>query len=318
MFRRWCGLCWCVAVLLSVATSSVAEDLNPPGYRGLPNSTSAEWGFTAPGPAFFPGGGSVSTVVGNTGPPAPGVGTPFPFCVLGGTASFVPGGIAGGSAGGTIACNIPNWHDNEPVKRQRVQVTYKGPKPSIRKFCFLGVPGSSAAVTETLIAEVLDTTLALLASGSSYFYQDWECRPNPDWEQVVVDVPPGTVIDQLVVDTISSTRRCPSIKITVTPSGSPIPTLITNPDQPYQIKIELQDLDVGQIVGGSVKYNGADVTGLVLQHSNIVMTPTGAQITLPVLSLPRGLKGTFRVELLILLSGILVAVHDDVIIDNPM
>ena len=317
MFWRWCGLCWCVAALLCVATWSAAEDLNPPGYRGLLNSTSAEWDFTGPAGVFFPDGSSVPLVVGNTGPVAPGSGVPFPFCVLFGGASWVgpPGGIAGA---GTIACNIPNWHDNEPVKRQRVQVTYKGPKPSIREFCFLGVPGSSDLVTETLVAEVADTTLGLLGSGGSYFYQDWECRPNPDWEQVVVDIPSGTVIDQLVIDTISSSRRYPIAKITSTPPGSNIPTLITTPDQPYQVTIEVDNLDVGMVIAGSaITYNGINVTDLILGLSNVVRTPTGARIQLPPVSFPRDLTATLKVLLKVFVDNRVVEPSDELTILIP-
>lgn len=315
MSWRWGRLPWCVPVLLAVATWSAAEDLNPPGYRGLPNSTSAEWEFPAPGGPYFPSGGTVPLIVGNTGPAAPGVGAPFPFCVLFGGASWVgpPGGIAGP---GVIACNIPNWEDNEPLKRQRIQVTYKGPEPSIRKFCFLGVPGSSDAVTETMVAEVADTTLGLSSSGGGYFYQDWECRPNPDWEQVVVDLLPGTVVDQLVVDTISSSRRVPSCKIVVTPTPAGIPTHITDPDQTYGIDIVFDNLDVGQIVGGSAKLDDEDVTDLVLQNSDIVQTPTGAIVKIPLLKFPRNVKRTFKADLMILIQARVVIVSDEVTVDT--
>jgi hypothetical protein len=318
MLWRWVRLGSCIGMLLAVATWSAAEDLNPPGYRGLGNTTSAEWEFPSPGGPYFPSGGTVPLVVGDTGPPAPGLGTPFPFCVLFMGATWVPPGAIAGP--GTIACNIPNWKDNEPVKRQRVQVTYKGPKPSIRKFCFLGVPGSSDAVTETLITEVADTTLGLLSSSGGYFYQDWECRPNPDWEQVVVDLLPGTVVDQLVVDTISAplARRFPTCRIIVTPSPGAIRTHITNPDEAYQIAIELENLDVGQIVGGSVKLDdGTDITGPVLQASNIVPTPTGAIVRLPFIKFPRDFKRTARASIQIRIQGVIVNVSDDVTIDTP-
>lgn len=107
MFWRWSRLCVCVGVLLAVATWSAAEDLNPPGYRGLPNSTSAEWEFPSPGGPYFPVGGSVPLIVGNTGPAAPGRGGPLSLLrALQRRQLGPPGWHPAGP--GTIACNIPD------------------------------------------------------------------------------------------------------------------------------------------------------------------------------------------------------------------
>ena len=38
----------------------------------------------------------------------------------------------------------------------------------------------------------------------THFYSDIWMEPNPDWEQIVVTVPLGTVIVEVVVDSVSS------------------------------------------------------------------------------------------------------------------
>jgi hypothetical protein len=101
-----------------------------------------------------------------------------------------------------LVFNVPNWIDTEPLKRVRIQVTYQGPAPSTEVIGSLGVPGSSDNVTEVFIGRVPGTSPNLPA-GMSYFYDDWEVRPNPDWEQVVIRMLENTFVDQVVIDTVS-------------------------------------------------------------------------------------------------------------------
>jgi hypothetical protein len=214
--RARLNLAACALLVIGCSCLSAgADDLNPPNYRGLPRSTSAEWDFLTAQPTnnIQPDGTSVPLVVGDAAPllDAAFVGDPHPSgSIFGGTSVAWTGAISNGgylatgpsSVGRGLVFNVPNWIDQEPLKRLRVQVTYQGPAPSTTVFGFLGVPGSSDNVTETFIGRVTATSPSLPA-GMSYFYDDWECRPNPDWEQVVINVDEGTFVDQVVIDSVS-------------------------------------------------------------------------------------------------------------------
>ncbi len=207
------ALASCLVTFGLLATvPSFADDLNPPAYRGQARSTSAEWDFrTAPSnPNKILPDGEVPLVEGNYAPTLaaafPG-GAPYPSGTPFGPILYSPfsggGWLAGGSQAG-IAFHVPNWIDQEPEKRLRVQVTYKGKAPGIRVFGFLGVSGGST-VLEVLQQRIADTS-SLLPAGADYFLEDWKMFPNPDWEQVVVDVPQDTTLLQVVIDTVSLAR----------------------------------------------------------------------------------------------------------------
>jgi hypothetical protein len=195
--------------------SAVADDLNPPSYRGLPRHTSAEWDFLTDQPTnnIQPDGTSVPLVVGDnqaaldaafTGDPHPS-GNRFGGSSVAWTGAISNGGyLATGPSTGDrgLVFNVPNWIDTEPLKRVRIQVTYQGPAPSTEVIGALGVPGSSDNVTEVFIGRTPGTSPSL-PPNMSYFYDDWEVRPNPDWEQVVIRMQENTFVDQVVIDTVS-------------------------------------------------------------------------------------------------------------------
>jgi hypothetical protein len=194
---------------------AIADDLNPPGYRGLPRSTSAEWDFLTDQPTnnIQPDGTSVPLVVGDTQPQldAAFTGDPHPSGNrFGGPSVAWTGAISNGGYQATgpssvdrgLVFNVPNWIDEEPLKRLRIQVTYQGPAPTTDVIGALGIPGSSDNVVEQFVTRVTDTSPSLPA-GMSYFYDDWTCRPNPDWEQVVIYMSDGTFVDQVVIDSVS-------------------------------------------------------------------------------------------------------------------
>ena len=202
------------ALVVGFAASAGADDINPPGYRGGDLSTFQQWGFDSlpeDRPDIFTyhfpdvqgpiGDFDLDTPFPN-GAPHPSMGIPdasplsyeTDFMGMGLTGYFNPS--AGFEA---MGFNIPNWIDTEPIKFLRIQVTYKRApgttiEPGTRVFAF---PADSVV----LVDHVIDTPLT---SGLEYFYDDYEIHPNPDWEQVVVDVPPGFFIDQVVVDSIST------------------------------------------------------------------------------------------------------------------
>jgi hypothetical protein len=209
-----------VTLNLLAAHPSKADDLFPPAYRGGPLSTAAEWDFLtdqSPIP-ILPDGDSVNLVVGDSAPlldSAFPTGAPHPSGSTGGDVSWSSnsnGGYRGGMAGdGLIVFNVPNWIDTEPSKLLRIQVTYTGPSPTTLVIGFMGVPGSSSGVTAFRTSRVDVATHQSLPAGMSYFYEDWQILPNPDWEQVVLFLPHTTFVDQVVIDTISGSAFDPSI-----------------------------------------------------------------------------------------------------------
>lgn len=211
MRDRWTLSSLLLATSLLTTSPISGDDLNPPSYRGGPLSTSAEWDFlTAQMPDNIqPDGTTVPLVIGDAAPllnAAFPVGAPHPSGATFGDIEWNTtsnGGYRGGPEGdGGLVFNVPNWIDTEPEKRLRLQVTYRGGPPPTAVFGFLGVPGSSDGVTGGLARRVPDTDPSL-PNNSAYFYEDWLLYPNPDWEQVVVFVPTGTFVDQVVIDTIS-------------------------------------------------------------------------------------------------------------------
>jgi len=43
----------------------------------------------------------------------------------------------------------------------------------------------------------------MILFGPIHEYQDWIIQPNPSWELIVINVPQGCVLDEVVVDTVS-------------------------------------------------------------------------------------------------------------------
>jgi hypothetical protein len=202
----WRGLLL-VGILTGCQEVSRADDLNPPSWprSGATNrSTSAEWDFDEDGTnPLLPDGNTVPLITGDFKATLDGAfpaTAPHPsgFASAGLTYTGGSGFINNGTSPATLAFNVPNWIDQEPFKFLRLQVTYTGPTPGTRLFGAIGTSGGPD-VTEIPGPIVPGTT-----GQSLYFYQDWTCLPNPDWEQVVLDVPPGTFIDQVVIDTIST------------------------------------------------------------------------------------------------------------------
>ena len=189
--------------LLGVTEWTFAEDLNPPPYRGGFRSTVAEWDFDEDGTNPLLPDGDLPTVVGDFAPQLDAAfpaGAPHPSGFANSNLTYTGSGFLNeGEVNRNLSFNVPNWIDQEPYKFLRLQVTYTGTTPGTTVFGVLGAPGETDSVDEVLLDTVFGT-----AGNSLYFYQDWELRPNPDWDQVVLFVPPGTFIDQVVIDTIST------------------------------------------------------------------------------------------------------------------
>ncbi len=194
-----------IALVAATATLAQADDLFPPPWFGEPLSVHAEWDWMQP-PAnlgFMPPD-TFDTVSGtadpNVGPNGESLYMGFNThseVDLPADWSWVPGDGDGGLTpnlpGLGIAFNVQNWIDFEPFKYIRIQVTYQGAPPTIDWVLGVFEPGGGQA--DGFPLDRFDQP--------GYFYEDWIIEPNPDWEQIVIGVPMGTVLDQVVIDTVS-------------------------------------------------------------------------------------------------------------------
>jgi hypothetical protein len=179
-------------VLLAVLTARTwADDLFPPPYRGLPQSTLQEWTFDGPqGPVW---------------PANPGFNNPYapPVPSLTGGGQWV--NAVNGRTGllevdpfqippiGTLAIGIPDLNYPNPYKDIRVQVTWfpsLGPGPGI--VMSSNPPGIPQGVN------------TIQAVGGGFFYEqlNWRIVPNPNFETLILQFPSRGYVDQIVVDTI--------------------------------------------------------------------------------------------------------------------
>jgi hypothetical protein len=178
----------CCGSLLCLASGiSLADDLFPFAFRGLPGSVFAEFDFATDGssPTQF----SKVDLPGAT------------FSVLDPT--FVPQDLTYSTGGWTAAGGvgiagflIPNFIDFEPYKAIQVQLTFRttlaGP-PSI--FSIIG--------TDNIVGEVAGSPVLVEDVSDVFRIETWVIQPNPDYETIQILVPPGTFLDQVVIDTIS-------------------------------------------------------------------------------------------------------------------
>ena len=192
---------------VTLTAGAFADDLFPPPWRGGALSVFAEWEWqqAPPNLNFMPPLAGFSVTSGTADPDIGPDGETLYLGFATHAEVDVPtnwawdpgdgdGGLTPTQPGASIAFNVQNWIDDEPLKLIRIQVAYLGsaPPPTVRymegivepDFVYDGVPVGGF-------------------EGDLYFYEDWEIRPNPDWEQIVLDVPLGITLDQVVIDTIS-------------------------------------------------------------------------------------------------------------------
>jgi hypothetical protein len=168
-------------VLCLVIGPALADDLNPPAWRGGTRTTFGEWEFTTSNP---------------TPPPEPGYVYPWGLP----TTEVFPGLFQnwlnewGGRQGvwplsGEIYVTIPNNPEPLPYKDIWIQLTWAQQAPSV----FPAVSETRFSVPATLIAE---TPLP-----NGWFHSTYEIQlfPNPDWEKILIT---GAInVDELVIDT---------------------------------------------------------------------------------------------------------------------
>lgn len=91
----------------------------------------------------------------------------------------------------TISFDLTNWVYDGNSKRLRIQVTYAGDRPET--FRVYGWVGSDQHWGQKDPAQ---------HEWDGYYYEDWTFPDvNPNYEEIILMVPPNTAIDQVVIDT---------------------------------------------------------------------------------------------------------------------
>lgn len=147
-----------------------------------------------PGP-IPPDGDDLATI--NPGVPMAGLFDGTLDYLAPGTGPFGLSGDMGGTGGGTLFFDIPNVPDFHPVKHLQIQINGvwdMSPPPIVTLldgFIGLGVfPGVFVASDETF--------------PGFHRVEDWDIFPNPDFETLMLFIPEGSFVNQVVIDTISA------------------------------------------------------------------------------------------------------------------
>jgi len=96
-----------------------------------------------------------------------------------------------------VSASLPNFMTNNPGKLMRIQVWWVpvpgGTKPTFDTVNGIyGMPGGEHADPFTIVNEYGD---------QFYSLSDWEIQPNPYWEQISLGTLPGTMVNQIIIDT---------------------------------------------------------------------------------------------------------------------
>jgi hypothetical protein len=187
-----------VLVLATVAMATaqaMADDFAPPAWRGssAPYQTLQAWDFLTSANPVQPDDPTIAPIVGDGG------GSPMATMnnMHWESGNGDGGWIANSSNGGIIQLDIPNWVDQEPRKLLRIQTTFQGSAEPL----VLSVSGIDPSVPAGVVGEPLDSPVTVSAG---QVYEDWFMQPNPDRETVLLLVPADVLLDQIVVDTIST------------------------------------------------------------------------------------------------------------------
>jgi len=190
---------WVVCAVAAIgfwAAPAPADDWSPPPWRGQPLSVRAEWEFSGPPsnwyyilPEQFQSWGD-------------GVHPLMSDWLTHAEVNSYPGwvwesGDGDGQVksinGDTIAFKVANFIDEMPMKLVQIQITWTGPggQPSV-----IGVTGNEQGIP-------VPGTIVSQPNLGSHTVETWQIIPNPDWEMIVIHVPAGQALDQVVIDTIS-------------------------------------------------------------------------------------------------------------------
>ena len=206
-----------VVLLMFAATPALADDLFPPSYRGAQLSYQAEWdtfghfndpqGFFPDTESFVGDGnhqlyGAFATHL-DLSPSVPVNPTSWAVVPSGPDSGLTDPGTIGGN---TFVANTINWVDWRELKHVRVQVAYTdfgaGP-PTITGMIGISEAFPNGSLPQGALDLVTPGNFVGGFSQPGYFYEHWIIVPNPDWEAIEFFLPQGTIVDQIVIDTIS-------------------------------------------------------------------------------------------------------------------
>jgi len=187
-----------LAVCMLTAMAS-ADDLLPPEWRGLPNSTFQIWEFddssnpADPNECSNPYGDPQAVIYGEFD---------FPYRDTWWMDDDIAGHQGVWNIGGAMALEIPNDPELRPMKEIRLQVTYDGGHSSDPNVTF--DPWVEVVATDG--AEVVDfvrTSSIVLDDWFTHAVYDLVLEPNPSFETIwLMPHYCQLYIDEIVVDTI--------------------------------------------------------------------------------------------------------------------
>lgn len=177
------GFCAVAAVLMASCGLALGDDINPPPYRGGPLSVYTHWTPDASGLLSLDQFSSV-----DDNDPSTYL-TPFPP-----TVGMDP-------ATGIYDFRIPNFVDEMPIKYLRIQMTWTGTTQPPLSLSSQGLDGGNIVPGVITLAS---NPLVFTQPDGGYQYFDFEYSPNPDWEQIHVQLPPDALLTQVVIDSIST------------------------------------------------------------------------------------------------------------------
>jgi len=175
-----------------------ADDFAPPPWDrpSAPNpfAITAEWEFLSSANPLAPDG-PLTDLTSGSGMVPGGISTAF---ILGDGSEFWSIGDGDGMwsfpTTSTIHFELDNVLDTEPIKNIRMQITHSPGAlvlvDPLSSFNLAG-NGSTADIPDV---SFFDATHTLIT---------WNMFPNPPWEEFDLIIPPGTEIDQVLVDTVS-------------------------------------------------------------------------------------------------------------------
>ena len=203
-----------IVVLAMSVLPTAADIFAPPDYVGDPLSYHAGWEFSVdPGsdldiPADLESNGGPKTTE--------FLYDQFPTRIIFGQGDgwrWDPADGDGGmvsDVGGRIEVEVVNWVDQEPEKFIRVQLTYSGEAPVVLGAEGFMDPDVSIGYFEAAPSNLVD---------ANHLYSDIHLHPNPDWESISIRVPSGTILDEVVVDTVSIPEPSAIIMILASAGG---------------------------------------------------------------------------------------------------
>ena len=173
-----------VAIAALTVNISLADDLNPPAYRGDPLSVHAHW-------QNIDGTAGLTLVDFSSQDDADPTTTLHPL---------QPSDYITPTADKIYQFDLPNFIDKLPIKYMRLQLTWTGDATAPSVFDISGVDDGSLVPGAVVFTSPVDP----LATGAFYQYYDIEFKPNPDFERWLVHLSDNNFLVQAVADTVST------------------------------------------------------------------------------------------------------------------